>query len=118
MINLLVDEAYAFDYLAILNVKNIRYPNKKNERNLQDCIVYLTNQIGYGDMNIMIHSIEYTDLVDINKKTFDLIDGLREGKNISAKEIDDANMDRYYKKKAFQERFFPNSSLTEAKIVK
>lgn len=118
MITILVDEAYAFDYLAILNVKNIRYPNEKNRRNLQDCIDHLTNQINDSDINSMIDSIEYRNLVDINIKTFDLIDNLRNGEEISAKTIDDANMERYYKKKAFQEKFFPNALLTEAKIIK
>lgn len=118
MIEILVDEAYAFDYLAILNVKSLKFPTEKNIRNLQDCFNHISNQVGHDDMNRMINSDEYRNLITINTKTFDLIDWLRDGEQISAKTIDDANMERYYKKKAFQERFFPNSLLTEAKIIK
>lgn len=118
MITILVDEAYAFDYLAILNVKYLKSPTEKNTVNLQDCLNHISNQIGNHNMNTMINSHEYVDLIAINTKTFDLIDWLRDGEQISAKTIDDANMERYYKKKAFQERFFPNSLLTEEKIIK
>jgi len=118
MITILVDEAYAFDYLSILQVKQNKYPSKKNKQNLENCIEYIATQINCDDMNIIINSNEYKNLVEINTKTFDLIDDLREGQDISAKTIDDTNMERYYKKKAFQEKFFLNSLLTEEKIVK
>lgn len=115
MINLLVDEAYAFDYLAILEVKNTSYPSAQKHETFLECKEYLKNQI--NNFDDIYYSKEYRDLVEINKLTFDLIDDLREGLDITAKSIDDANMDRYYRKKALQENFFSNK-LKEEKIVK
>lgn len=115
MINLLVDEAYAFDYLAILEVKNTLYPSVQKNETFLECRDYLKNQtINFNDI---YYSKEYRDLVEINRITFDLIDDLREGLEVTAKSIDDANMARYYKKKALQEKFFSNE-LKEEKITK
>jgi len=35
--------------------------------------------------------------------------------NISAKEVDNSNMERFYAKVKLQNRFFPNSKITEIK---
>lgn len=115
MINLLVDEAYAFDYLSILQVKQDQYPSQKNLKALNECLSYLEKQCDIFET--VLSSEEYKNLIDINTITFNLIDILRSGRNITAKEIDDANMTRYYKKKKLQEKFF-HEPLTEEKIVK
>lgn len=113
MINLLVDEAYAFDYLAILMIKSELYSSKEKYETYIECYNNLKLQIEYFD-NI-IKSLEFIELYEINKKVFILIDNLRNGENISAKEIDDANIDRFYKKQALQKRYF-NNELSEEKI--
>jgi hypothetical protein len=115
MINLLVDEAYAFDYLAILEVKKNLYCSEQKENTHNECKQFLLNQL--KNFKEIIISKEYKDLYDINLFTFNLIDKLREGKEITALEIDNANMERFYKKKALQDKFFTNP-LTEEKITK
>lgn len=117
MIDLNVDEAYAFDYLSILFVKNSRYPSDKNLDLYNKCFGNMSQQLGEDVFKKIISSTQYKNLTDINFHTFDLIDFLREGKDISAKMIDDANMERYYRKKDLQEFFF-HSNLQETKICK
>jgi hypothetical protein len=114
MINLLVDEAYAFDYLAIMQVKYNRYPNDKNLKAFNRCSNELEKQC--DSFEKIISSQQYRNLVEINTYIFDLIDKLRRGISISAKKIDDANMERYFKKRDLQESFF-NKDLEENKII-
>lgn len=115
MINLLVDEAYAFDYLAILEVKKNLYPSNQKEETYNECKIFLSNQV--INFNEVYTSSEYKEVYKINLFTFNLIDKLRAGENITALEIDNANMERFYKKKALQEKFFTNL-LKEEKITK
>lgn len=111
MINLQVDEAYAFDYLSILHVKkNI---NSINESSWRNCFLYLEEQIGKIKMSEIINSIEYQDMIEANKITFDAVEKARYG-NITAKEVDESNMLRYKKKLELQKKFF-NNILTEVK---
>jgi hypothetical protein len=114
MINLPVDEAYAFDYLSILQIKLVNSPSASKEDTYTECKRYLKNQL--HNFEKIVSSKEYYDLLISNQSTFDLIDQLRSGKKVTAKEIDDANMDRYYKKQALQNAFF-NSSMKEEKII-
>lgn len=114
MINLLVDECFAFDYLSILEVK--KNMNKdQNNQNWLICFEYLKNQVGEQFLDI-IRSTEYNNLYQANLSTFDAVDKARSGGDITAKQVDDCNMERYYAKVALQKRFFPNTQLTEKKI--
>jgi hypothetical protein len=115
MINLSVDEGYAFDYLSILSVKKDRYPSTDKVQTYTECYENIKNQC--TNFEEIINSTEYEELLKSNEYTFDLIDELRKEKNVNAKEIDDSNMHRYYKKVNLQKRFFPNSSVTETKMV-
>ena len=115
MINLLVDEAYAFDYLAILEVKKNLYCSEQKENTYNECKLFLSNQL--ENFKDIVESKEYEDLYSINLFTFNLIDRLREGRDITALEIDNANMERFYKKRALQNKFF-TSPLKEEKITK
>ena len=114
MINLLVDEAYAFDYLSILQIKLANNPSVSKKNTYIECKQHLQSQL--HNFEKIVSSKEYYDLLISNQSTFDLIDQLRSGKKVTAKEIDDANMDRYYKKQALQNAFF-NSSMKEEKII-
>lgn len=111
MINLKVDEAYAFDYLSILDIK--KHLNDKCKNNWENCFSFIENQIGKENMKHIIDSIEYQSMVETNKLTFDAVEKARYG-NISAKEVDDANMLRHKRKLELQSKFF-NNNLMEYK---
>lgn len=104
MISLLVDEAYAFDYLAILIVK--KSPLQTTISN------HISNQLP-SKFNEIILSQEFANMVEINRKLYDYVELARYGE-ISAKELDTANMQRHYAKISLQNKFF-NTNLTESK---
>jgi len=112
MINLLVDEAYAFDYLSILQIKK----NKKSEayKPWVDCYIYLQNQFDIEKWAEIITSEEYEKIIEANELTFDAVD---KAKNdlVTAKHVDYCNYQRYTAKQKFQKRFF-NNDLKEHKI--
>lgn len=112
MINLKVDESYAFDYLSILEVKK----NKTNNgiENWSFCFNFLKNQTEENLFNQIINSNEYKDMINANLNTFDAVEKARYGL-ISAKEVDDWNMKRYEAKVKFQNKFFPSKKITEIK---
>jgi hypothetical protein len=116
MINLLVDEAYAFDYMAILEVKKNLYTSEQKETTFKQCKNFLQLEVPLFDE--IYESKEYEALYNINLLTFNLIDQLREGKDIPAIDIDNANMDRFRCKQSLQNRFFSNSQLKEEKVTK
>jgi len=111
MIDLLVDEAYAFDYLSILHVK--KELNEKVAPNWHNCYIHIEKQISSDLMNKIVNSQEYHNMINANKITFDAVEKARYG-NITAKEVDEANMLRYKRKLELQNKFF-NNILTEIK---
>jgi hypothetical protein len=112
MINLEVDEAYAFDYLSILHLKKDK--NKEYLDNWVKCYGFIENQLGKKLMKNIIYSKEYKDLIVKNKKTFD---GVEKSKldQISSKKLFNINIARYKAKLELQKKFFKNS-LKEIKI--
>jgi hypothetical protein len=115
MINLKVDEAYAFDYLAILKVKSDLLNSKKNDSNYFECREFLKSQINNNTLWEKIeNSIEFTFLVKANTETFQAVELARYG-NTTAKNVDDCNMNRYKAKVDFQKTFFPQSEIKETK---
>jgi hypothetical protein len=114
MINLEVDEAYAFDYLSILQVKNDLFPSENKMSAFEKCSSFLRDQLENYDL--ITTSEEYKNLYEINKVTFNLVDQVRNNEPITAKSVDDANMERYYCKLALQKKHFSNE-LVEQKIV-
>lgn len=112
MINLLVDEAYAFDYLSILEIKK-----EKNPENVGDwlrCYSHLMSQFDNDDWINIIYSKEYKNLLNANALTFDAVDKAKTNQ-VSAKYVDDCNYQRYLAKQNFQNKFF-KSNLSEKKI--
>lgn len=101
MINLKVDEAYAFDYLSILYIKKDK--SQKCYQTWKDCYDYLSNQL----INFIeiVNSNEYLNLLEANKITFEAVEKARYD-NISAKAVDDANMLRHKRKIELQKKFF------------
>ena len=112
MINLLVDEAYAFDYLSILYLKKDISDHCLNM--WIQCNNNIKKQIDNNLWNEIINSSEYLGLIAINKDVFDAVEKARYG-SISAKEVDDKNMQRYHQKIKLQNRFFTDSQLGESK---
>lgn len=112
MINIKVDEAYAYDYLAILDVKK-----KKNLNNsakvFNECFLNIEKQVGDSLHAQIINSKEYENLLNANLQTFEGVEKARYGL-ISAKELDNYNMQRYICKKELQKKFF-NSEVLEQK---
>ena len=56
----------------------------------------------------IINSEEYKNMVQTNKVTFDAVEKARYG-NITAKEVDEANMLRHKRKLELQVKFFDNN---------
>jgi hypothetical protein len=111
MINLSVDEAYAFDYLSILHVK--KELNSKLTLTWEACFSHIEKQVSSDLMNKVVNSDEYKNMIEANQITFNAVEKARYG-SITAKEVDEANMLRYKRKLELQARFF-NNKLTEIK---
>lgn len=114
MITILVDEGYAYDYLAILQVKSKKLKTDKALEARDQCSEFIMEQVGEDKHLDILESKNFTDLFDVNSETFDAVEKARYGQ-ISAKEVDDLNMKRYYCKIALQNEFFPNIQTTEFK---
>ena len=119
MIKVLVDEAYAFDMLSILEVKWQEKSDKLNEDNFYKFSENLLFELNNFDFLLKIlHSKEYKKLKEVNYQIFIRINEIKK-REIHASDaifIDDLNYQRYLAKKALQETFFPKNKLTEQKI--
>ncbi len=105
MINLLVDEAYAFDFLAILEVK---YKVSKNADVLfrsEQCYSHLERQLGKEKMEEVYFSDEYKKLVEANERTFEWVDKAKSD-SCNASDVDRANYERCKCRNAIQDKFF------------
>lgn len=112
MISLIVDEAYAFDYLSILAIK--KDFSEQNLRLWFECEQNLKRQFSESDWLRIIESKEYKAIVDANKKTFDAVDKAKTN-DVTAQYVDYCNYERYLAKKQLQETFF-SKSISEFKI--
>lgn len=108
MLTLIVDEAYAFDYLAILRIKVSPLAI--------DIATHLESQLGAELFNRIMDSAEFRDVYAANLRVFDAVDRARYGATnaITANELDSVNMGRHHAKRALQQAFFDND-LTEKK---
>jgi hypothetical protein len=111
MINICVDEAYAFDFLSILEIK--KNHSDQAMQSWHNCFNYLKAQLPNNLFALIINSQEYRDMVDANKKTFDAVELARNNK-ITSKELDKTNFVRYQMKINLQNKFFSNR-ITEFK---
>jgi len=109
MINIEVDEGYAFDYLSIQEVKMTE--NKRGEEiflaNYLHCYQFLLDQCGEVIFYKIVNSDFYNDLLKVNEKLFNYVIQARNNE-CTAKEVDDTNNERYLAKKALREKFFPS----------
>jgi len=114
MIDLYVDEGYAYDYLAILMVKEAKMPSDATAKARESCHHYIAVQVGFNTHQTILQSFEFRQLIQANELTFDAVQKARYGQ-ISAQEVDDLNMSRYHCKIALQKKFFPHYHPTEVK---
>jgi len=111
MITLKVDEAYAFDYLSILEIKKHK---TNDESKWSECLDYLSYQFDIDFFKQMITSQEYKDMIKANELTFEAVDKAKRNE-VSAKDVDYCNFQRHVAKENFQRKFF-GSDLSEKKI--
>jgi hypothetical protein len=112
MIKLLVDEAYAFDYLSILDLK--RQKSSDSYDAWINCYKYLQNQFDNDKWLSMIYSSEYKEMLKANTLTFDAVEKAKNNE-VSAQYVDECNYLRYKAKQNFQKNFF-SESLSELKL--
>lgn len=112
MITLLVDEAYAFDYLSILEVKKQR--SFLSNDVWYKCHTHLQNQFDQEKWSAMINSDEYKNMIKANELTFDAVDKAKNNE-VTAQHVDYCNYRRHIAKQNFQNKFF-RSDLSEIKI--
>lgn len=112
MIKLLVDEAYAFDYLSILDLK--RQKSSDSYDAWINCYKYLQNQFDNDKWLSMIYSSEYKEMLKANTLTFDAVEKAKNNE-VSAQYVDECNYLRYKAKQNFQKKFF-SESLSELKL--
>jgi hypothetical protein len=108
----MTDEGFAFDYLAILEVKKNNNPAQSHI--WMNCVAYMSSQFPKEFWDSLISSKEYSDMVEINQKVFNAVEQARYGE-ITAKEVDNCNMERYNAKQKFRNKFFPESDTIEFK---
>ena len=115
MLRVYVDEAAAFDILAILYLKAQVSKHFTAYNDFADVMVeQLTSDIFVKIRN----SEEYLELIQANRRVFELVDDLDAGDiELRALDVHKANMKRFYAKKSLQAKFFGND-LTEQKTVK
>jgi hypothetical protein len=114
MIKITVSEGYAFDYLAILEVKTGKSPSPQNTRNFADCLADLRAQLNPERLAQILASPEYADLVQTNRKVFEAVDGAKRDE-VPASRVDALNYQRFECKQRLQNKFF-HEPLTEQKI--
>lgn len=114
MLKIQVDEGYAYDFLAILYVKKLKFKTIAADKIYDECFDFLKNQIDEEKHHLIISSKEYLNLIEANTKTFEAVDKARY-EEITAKQVDDLNMLRYKYKLELQNKFFPLSKITEKK---
>lgn len=114
MITIPVDEAYAYDYLSILELKKDKDPTSPTKKKTFDEVfAHLRETLGALHYEVW-GSLEYEKLYAANKETFEMVD-LAKTDSVSASVVDRANYKRFVCKKALQKRFF-DSPVSEEKI--
>lgn len=114
MLLLPVDEAFAFDYLAILRIKaKFGHGDADVHSELEK---HLATQTGPAVFRSVLESAEWAALLKANEATFNAIE-LAHKNAISAADVQWANHQRFLAKRALQQRFWPGKPLTEVKTL-
>jgi hypothetical protein len=107
MIKISIDEAAAFDMLAILELKKASNYAKFAQE--------IIDEIGLNLYNIILKSDIYQQLVLANLEVFNYVDKMNANEELSALMVHRANMFRYTAKKELQRQFF-GTHLVERKV--
>lgn len=111
MIYIPVDEGYAFDYLAILNVKRRR--NLIPPEPFQEFASALSKQL--PNFQDVLVSEEYQKIFELNNSIFDYVDQAQKDQ-IKASVVAKANHQRFVLKQQLQRKWF-NSVSAEVKTT-
>lgn len=112
MIDLPVSEAYAFDHLAILYVKQ---EHGIVDHDYRDAVIWaMRKDIGDHVYVKALNSPLFHELLAANRAVWDLVDKATRDE-CKASEVDAANQRRYSAKRALQQRFWPDQPLVEVK---
>jgi hypothetical protein len=106
---------FHYDYLSILGVKHDKTSNPKALEDYKQCCIDLRTQIGDEKFESMLHSNEYLELYEANSCLFDLVDAIKKDKSLG-QALDAQVYVRWQKKKALQEKFYPESEYSEIKV--
>lgn len=107
MLSLIVDEGYAYDYLAILIVK-------KAEEAYALTSLYLEAQVGKDLHNEIIDSKEFKELIAANIMTFNAVEKAKTDE-MTASEVQGCNYLRFKSKTELHKKYFPEKKVTEVK---
>ncbi len=121
MIKISLDESYAYDMLAIAGIKsdkNMNRRNKQADENYSRLCDEIEDQVGHGKHLGVICSKEFGHLSTVNEEMYNRIDEMKaRGEQLGdATYIDSRVFARYQAKKALQDKWFPDSPLTEQKF--
>lgn len=118
MLKLSLDEGFVFDVLSIHQIKSQSADSETKKAiaasAYRKLVLELAEQLGSNKLRMILMSEEYEVLLAANRLTFDLVEKARNATSGLAKEVDDANMNRYNAKVALQATFF-GSEPTEIK---
>lgn len=112
MIKITVDDAYAFDYFSILELKQQKGCDV--QISIDQIKKDIIENISSEKFNLIVKSEEYSKLYDANKKTFDAVDGAKTDE-VLASYVDKCNYYRMICKKKLQDKHF-SDKLTETKL--
>lgn len=104
MVKISVDLGYAYDFLSILEVKFLQSEQEAAIKYFNFTFNELEQAVGVEKHLKIYRSDEYDALFKINHKIFDLVD-LAKTNSCTAKEVDDANYERFKIKKLILAKF-------------
>ena len=119
MITLSLSEAFAYDLLAIADIKSLRNPgNAQAAQICTDLDDEIARQVGLLKHTEVLHSEEYSALRLVNDEMYIRIDELKaRGERMGdAMYIDSRVHKRFLAKQALQQRGFPAEPLKEQKM--
>jgi hypothetical protein len=118
MIKIEVDESFAYDMLAIAQIKESKLSNDITCGNVTRILLEIQDQVGPVLHLNVVASKEYADLKDANLALFNIFDEIKRPDKNECFDIkaDNLNYRRFECKKALQAKFFPRSAITEVKL--
>lgn len=114
MIQLCVDESYAFEYYCILLVKLKKINSKEISQQEKIQRDFLISQLGDKKFNDICSSKQFKYMLTVNEQTFDAVDKAKTN-SIKASKVDACSFNRKKAKDALQKEFFDSENL-EIKI--